>query len=438
MESIHNDSADITHVDNVGDDTAKVVSENEPNIAPNIDAVDSLIAKQMMELSMKDREKVYMDVHGVRQGPTETEEAIEKGLDSMHREIDKLKDKRAYDLALSMNSEYVENRSFQLAFLRADSFDAKKGALRIVRFFQLKLDLFGEDKLVLDIVQDDLGREAMHEIYSGRKQGLDAQDRTGRWINFAIVGTENSLRALLQRAYYNTMVAIRKPEAQENGFVSVIYGVGNQSDVTKVPNPWNLTRMMQAMPVRIEAIHFCHDSVIYRVLFGIVKTALSPFVKIRSRTHYGTHDEVISSLAGFGIASGTIPVTKGGEISNLQAFRERLMEMRAEERHQQPRRDKVHVPFKADVLFGKGTPFQTHPGNIQLRSLVTERYKMYQKAEKRGRKKQIAQEIVQIIHQNAGLFLRPDGDSWVCVDNDGAIQKVSALFRTIRVKRGDT
>ncbi|CAJ1940028.1 unnamed protein product [Cylindrotheca closterium] len=437
MESIHKDSHDITPLD-VLEDTAKIVSENEPNIATNIDDVDSMIATQMMELSMKDREKVYMDVHGVRQGPTETEEAIEKGLDLMHREIDKLKDKRAYDLALSMNSTYVENRSFRLAFLRADSFDARKAALRIIRFFQLKLDLFGEDKLVLDIVQDDLDGEAMQDLYCGRKQALDAQDRTGRWINLAVVGTRVSARAVLQRSFYNNMQNIRKHGAQENGFIGIVYGLGDQSAETSLQYPWNLATMIQALPVRVEAIHFCHDSVIYRVLFAVIKTALSPFVKMRSKTHYGTHDEVMSSLAGFGILPGTIPVTKGGEISNLQAFRERLMEMRAEERCQQPRRQKVHVPFKVDVLFGKGTPFQTHPGNIQLRSLVTARYKIYQKAKKRGQKRQIAQEIVETIHQNAGLFLRPDGDLWVCVDNDGAIQKVSALFRTIRVKRGDT
>jgi hypothetical protein len=64
-----------------------------------------------------------------------------------------------------MNSKYVENRLFRLAFLRADSFDARKAGLRIVRFFQLQLDLFGEDKLVMDIVQDDLDHEAMEEKY---------------------------------------------------------------------------------------------------------------------------------------------------------------------------------------------------------------------------------------------------------------------------------
>ena len=150
----------------------------------------------------------------------------------------------------------------------------------------------------------------------------------------------------------------------------------------------------------------------------------------------GTHDEIMSSLAGFGIAPGTMPVAEGCKITNLQAYHERLVDLRATERLTQPRRKNVNFPGKLDVLFGKGTPFQKHPGNVQLRSLVTEQYKAYGKAEK-GEKSQIAQEIVQTMQQSAGLFLRPDGDSWVCVDDDVARHKVSALFRSVRLKMGE-
>jgi len=110
--------------------------------------------------------------------------------------------------------------------------------------------------------------------------------------------------------------------------------------------------------------------------------------------------------------------------------------MRAVERLKEPKRQKIHVPSKFDVLFGKGAPFQSHLGNIQLRSLVSERYKAYAKAAK-GQKSQIAQEIVQTVQQNGGLFLRPDGESWVCVKDDVARQKVSALFRTLRFRMGE-
>lgn len=192
-------SSVITPVDGCTN-TSNILHENVPANATNIDEVDSLIAKQMMKLSVEEREKAYMDLHAVKnEDPIETTEAIQAGLDSLNDAIENLQDKHAYDLAWSMNSEYVENPSFRLAFLRADSFHARRAALRIVRHFQVKLDLFGEDKMVTEIVQDDLDRETMDAMYCGRGQWLDAKDRAGRHIIVAFYGDQFSTKATVRR-----------------------------------------------------------------------------------------------------------------------------------------------------------------------------------------------------------------------------------------------
>lgn len=146
------------------------------------------------------------------------------------------------------------------------------------------------------------------------------------------------------------------------------------------------------------------------------------------------YHEVISSLAQYGIASGSIPITEGFKLTNLEVYDQHLRDMRSEERLNQPRRHKIGAPSRLDILFGKGLPCQIHPGNVKLRGLVAERHKSYEKAVK-GEKREIAQDILQTIQRNSGLFLRPDGDdSWVCVEDDVARQKVSNLFRTLRLK----
>lgn len=150
----------------------------------------------------------------------------------------------------------------------------------------------------------------------------------------------------------------------------------------------------------------------------------------------GSHEEILSSLAGYGIEPGSLPIAEGCQITNLQAYHDRLVELRVIERLTQPTRRKINVPSKHDVLFGKGTPYQKHPGNVRLRNLVSEWYKEYEKAEKGG-KGHIAQEIVNTVHQSGGFFLRPDGDSWVCVEDDVSRQKVSALFRSVRLRMGE-
>jgi len=122
-------------------------------------------------------------------------------------------------------------------------------------------------------------------------------------------------------------------------------------------------------------------------------------------------------------------------MTDLFEDRQRLEEQRQQERLKYPTRRTIAVPFREDVLLGKGTPFQIHTGNKKLRQFVSDRYKKYERAHK-GEKKAVAQEIVDIIRGNGGLFLKQDGNRWVPVNDDVSIVKISALFRYLRLKSG--
>jgi hypothetical protein len=166
--------------------TARLLSETVPQEATNAEYIDSVIAKQMSLLSVQDREKAYMDVHGVSDLVEETPEMVEGGLVQLESEILLLKDKAAYDLAESMDASYTRNRDFRLAFLRTEFFHSQQAALRLIRYFQLKLDLFGRDRLVLDITQDDLDIDDMDALYSGYGRLLSATDRACRVISLVV------------------------------------------------------------------------------------------------------------------------------------------------------------------------------------------------------------------------------------------------------------
>jgi hypothetical protein len=166
--------------------TASILSATVPQEATNADYIDSVIAKQMSQLSVKDREKAYMDVHGVSDLVEETPEMVEGGLVQLECEILLLKDRAAYDLADSMDPTYTRNRDFRLAFLRTEFFRSQQAALRLIRHFQLKLDLFGRDRLVMEITQDDLDLDDMDTLYRGYGRLLSATDRAGRMINLFV------------------------------------------------------------------------------------------------------------------------------------------------------------------------------------------------------------------------------------------------------------
>jgi hypothetical protein len=147
-------------------------------------SADVLFARELSEMSMDDREQVYYDVHGVsRSTVEETDDLIDQSLAELDKEIAKIDKKKAFDLARVQNSSFVDNRKSTLKFLRADEFDCRLAAKRIVRFYQSKLELFGESKLTQDIRLKDLSEEDDRAcVESGLGQLLPRRDRAGRAI----------------------------------------------------------------------------------------------------------------------------------------------------------------------------------------------------------------------------------------------------------------
>lgn len=168
-----------------------VLLESVPLFEPSETQADALVAKQMTELTSQEREKVYHDLHGISEDILETVPFIRGALAEFDWELKTLQNKDAYEMARFMNPKYVEDPKFRLRFLRTDLFDAKKAALRFVRHFQAKLELFGRDKLARDIVQDDLSEEDMDTLYSCFLQVLPTRDQGGRRVTMAFPYAKN-------------------------------------------------------------------------------------------------------------------------------------------------------------------------------------------------------------------------------------------------------
>mmetsp|Transcript_2580 Transcript_2580/g.6201 ORF Transcript_2580/g.6201 Transcript_2580/m.6201 type:complete len:475 (-) Transcript_2580:345-1769(-) len=435
-----NQEDDVTGTDITPENkSADVFSKQVPPNATDPESVDSLIASQMAQLSVAGREKAYMDVHGIPDFATETPELIHRSLLQFQHEIEMLPDKKAYDIARRLDPTYVEDRDFRLAFLRCDKFDCQKAALRIIRHFQMKLDLFGEDKLAMDITQDDLDAEDMHALYSSAGRFLNAYDSGGRIINFLIgVPKVYTTDAVLRRAFYNIMVAFRdNPEVQRRGAVSICWGVGDVkgSSGDNADLNWKLPRLNEGSPMRISALHMCYTDEVWKDRIAVMRAGLSKQIQVRVRVHYGTVQECLVELRGHGVDPACIPINEQGEISDHLEYGRGLEQQRKHERLYFPLRRTIGTPSAQDVLLGKGTPFQIHPGNKNLRKMVSDRFKEYDKAPK-GAKKAVAREIVGTIKSNGGLFLKQDGNKWVPASDDVSVLKISAAFRTLRLKSG--
>jgi hypothetical protein len=151
---------------------------------PDPPSLDAVLANELNELSLKEREKVYYDIHGVSEGVEETPEYIRKSLQEIEVEISKIHPKAAYVSAKeqSENPGYVSNPKFLLKFLRADNFNCKNAAERVVGFLDEKLRLFGPARLARELHINDIDEEDRNCLESGVVQILPLRDRAGRAI----------------------------------------------------------------------------------------------------------------------------------------------------------------------------------------------------------------------------------------------------------------
>ena len=147
-------------------------------------------------------------------------------------------------------------------------------------------------------------------------------------------------------------------------------------------------------------------------------------------SHEGTDVEVQYMLMTFGIPCRVLPVTPTGELK-LESHLEWL-EKRREMESKHDSVERILVPGPYDVLVGRGRFIQDHSGNLRYRNYIEDYMERYEQAKKRIEKTDLTSEIVRLVKESSGRFLRQDGCGWVEVDDDAARDKVSHSFRNRR------
>ena len=150
--------------------------------------LDLLLSKELLQLSLQDRNAITEEIHGVQTlAPEETPEMLTTALDDLAKEISFLQKKAAFDVSQEYPNTYVNSADFRLRFLRCDLFDTKKAAERMVQFLDLLYEVFGDYALRRPIQMSDFTREEMQVFRAGHYQLLPYRDRSGRRV-FASVG----------------------------------------------------------------------------------------------------------------------------------------------------------------------------------------------------------------------------------------------------------
>jgi hypothetical protein len=294
---------------------------------PQEDA-DAVLAKEMAAMSVQEREQSLYDIHGVSDVIHEEPDFIRAKLEEMEMELSKLtRGKEAYMQADAQNKEYVICHKFRLQFLRAEMFNARLAAGRMVRFFEVKRKLFGPDKLTKEIKLRDLDEEDQKFLGRGIGQIVPQRDRAGRriiiWMPtmiggesdpnrgrgdeisrvrtimpcarfslirffihpFHLLHTEKKMRTL----YYLLMAANEDEETQKKGMVGIYVNIRKNRVENFEPNAMKIrTLLTRSLPFRWGAFHFCVNDTTSsaHVALGILMLFESR-VRARSRKHEG-------------------------------------------------------------------------------------------------------------------------------------------------------
>mmetsp|Transcript_54327 Transcript_54327/g.131854 ORF Transcript_54327/g.131854 Transcript_54327/m.131854 type:complete len:598 (-) Transcript_54327:64-1857(-) len=429
---------------------------------------EELMVKELNAMSLQERERTYEELHGVvttkdADGNTttggtvvsETPSLIVDKLREMqqhlsnyqqqqqqqqqHQQHQQQNQQSAYEMALGQSRSYVENEDFRLAFLRAESFDAKLATERFVKFFEGKLHYFGPDKLTKTITLDDLDSDAQKVIKSGHFQFLTQRDRAGRVVLFDASAMEYpfyggaTVKSIARVFYYILMCQAEDVENQKNGIVTMLYKIETPPGIPKHPVEvsFECPRILQWVPLRVVGNHMCLDDTTMKVVVRTLLFSAGKEFRTRFRLHDGTHTEVMYALMTFGIPVDSFPITSDGAVkktASVKWFAKRRAKDTAIEAGRQF--DGVDAPTARDVLFGKGKSIQTHTGNVHLRELVDEHWEAYSAA-KKGHKGEVVQRVIDAIKRSStGRFLSKDARTgwWVEVSDQEVTKKVTKTF----------
>ena len=258
-------------------------------------AVDSLLARELLKLSPQKRSAIQEEIHGVTcLAIEETPELLEKSLMGLSKALDNddlfpPHTKKAFLQSQAMDETYVNTDDFRLRFLRFALFDVNKAAEKIFRYLDIAQELFGEFALARPVKLSDFSNSDIRYFRKGEIQMLPFRDRSGRRIMTYMNPMERHDNQKAKLLYYMTWVAGNDVDVQRKGLVVLVrftsaYNLSNRSPMSsenqRISPFWTLG-------IRPVAVHICaSDKPQNRLALALIPLLLEN-LRIKIKTHFG-------------------------------------------------------------------------------------------------------------------------------------------------------
>lgn len=381
---------------------------------------DELLSRELLKLSLQDRNAINEEIHGVQTfAPKESPEMLAEALRKMEIEIREIEHKAAFDRSQQFPNTYVNNADFRLKFLRSDLFEVKQAAKKMVGFLELVSELYGDFALRRQIQMSDLSREEMQYFRVGHIQLLPYRDRSGRRI-LAFVGGFGIHWALVTRVkilIYIMLAASEDIETQRQGITSIIWPgtklpQGDTVNKIKLDRILYMKRIYENLPVRTCSLHYCTSvTPFFKVMKALFILSMPHNIK-RMKFHVGENIELQYSVKSYGIPVELIPLTESGNIKTTylkqwMKLRRVIEVMKMTDRGNDNAVSIIECPGSNDVVFRSGTSMSCHPGNVRFRCMVESKHET-PSIVSQTTQAELAEQLIEEIEEEGGRFLKWD------------------------------
>jgi len=227
----------------------------------------------------------------------------------------------AYFMATTICPDQVSNER-KLLFLECEESSITLAAERLALYWQYRLDGFGEDRCFEPMT---LARAMRGEVVNMAKSGIfqlmPKTDAAGRAIIYVIIGRRDySLYSVKQEVMWLTYlleIVVQQKSLQSRGFVLLVdtsNGTGRHR--TRQSQQYLQRAMNGAFPIRMCSLHIiCNvNSFFTRVIFPVMKRLSSKRIRLRTRLHRDSGDDLLRSLATFHLPPDRLPSDMGGSV----------------------------------------------------------------------------------------------------------------------------
>jgi hypothetical protein len=288
--------------------------------------VDKLFIEELQGLSVRHRDMVQEEIHGVHTcAVSEDEEKIVEGLKRLDEEIRAIRQEvlvspdevsvsgDSYNESIweylaveeensstspaSTNAQkrilysYIFHRDFRLKFLRADLFDVEKAAHRYLRRVECLLNYYGSYALQRPLMYDDLGKECQDAAKVGYGQILPSRDRAGRLIVVSqapLKSKRTSMATIVKLFTYIFQTVSEDIETQKRGVIFIFTTNDDALELLSDPaSKKEYSMYTEGSPVRRSCTHFClpENNPKMNIIRAIIMMAMSREERIRTRIH---------------------------------------------------------------------------------------------------------------------------------------------------------